>query len=77
METRDIANPIAEADFRAQAAQDIKESAQHSQQHTHAGSEASTQICPACNGAEYFISQEEGLPLVCGKCNGTGKLQHA
>lgn len=51
------------------AVQDTKDETRHIHQH------GQHKICPACNGTGCFISQEEGLPLVCGKCNGSGKLR--
>lgn len=55
----------------------LAEPALHIPQHTHAGSDASTQICPTCDGDG--IARDGGYPYngKCGRCSGSGKLQHA
>jgi hypothetical protein len=52
------------------AAQDIKESAQHISQ------QPQYKICPACNGSKtVFHHAFDSWGILCPKCSGTGKLR--
>jgi DnaJ-class molecular chaperone len=51
-----------------------KESGKTVMQQSKAGSEDSTQICPACNGRGGGYNLALATPMACSKCNGTGKL---